>query len=100
MTTFNPADLPSTITSLERLCVWANTVLRHLNRTTTYLEETNRVEYNAQSSIIEVSPADSPVKPYHFTRTAIPLGEDYLLGKAWEYAEELSSNPIPTQFKS
>ena len=101
MTTFQSTDLPASVNTVEKLAVWAATVLNHLYPETTAIEATGDGERVAQASPFEVT-AVEPTQWRHIARTSIPLNRNWQRGasKLWANAEDLGSSSIPTEFKS
>ncbi|MGB0561031.1 MAG: hypothetical protein ACPGVO_04410 [Spirulinaceae cyanobacterium] len=105
MTAFSPSDLPPSVNTLEKLLVWGNTVMQHINLKTLAIDdgEDNQVLAIASSIATNAYSAQSNT-PYSFNvfaQSVVPLTDDYLLGgRPWESAIELSATPIPEIFKS
>lgn len=101
MTTFLTTDLPSSINSLEKLAVWASTVLNHLNTNQTAIEQTGNAQLTATSAPFYITASD-PATWRNISRLSIPLDKNWQrgTGKIWTFAQDLSSSAIPTEFKS
>ena len=101
MTTFQTTDIPASVNTLEKLQVWAATVLNHLYPQVTAIESTGNADRVAQSAPFEVTAVD-PSQWRNISRTSIPLNRNWQRGnsKIWANAEDLGSASIPTEFKS
>lgn len=101
MTAFSTSDLPASINTVEKLHVWASTVLNHLYPTQTAIEATGNAERVAQASPFEVTASDPP-QWRHISRGSIALNRNWQRGasKIWTHAEDIGSASIPTEFKS
>jgi hypothetical protein len=100
MTAFSTADLPTTVNTVEKLLLWANTVLQHLNPDLTAVEETGRAELMMQSAPFFIS-AVSPAEWRVISRSSLRISADWQrVGKIWNHAAEISTKPIPTEFRS
>lgn len=101
MVAFQPTDLPSSINSVEKLAVWATTILQHLHPQLTVIEAPgqNQLASTAQPYFISVS---DPVTWRYVSRTSIALNANWQRGatKIWTHAQDLSNQAIPTEFKS
>ncbi|MEM6837681.1 MAG: glucose-6-phosphate dehydrogenase [Cyanobacteria bacterium P01_C01_bin.120] len=101
MTAFQTTDIPASVNTVEKLAVWATTVLNHLYPTVTAIEATGLAERVAQAGPFEVTAVDPP-QWRNIARTSVPLNKNWQRGasKIWTHAEDLGSSSIPTEFKS
>jgi hypothetical protein len=101
MTVFAATDLPSTINSVEKLEVWATTVLQHLYSSMTVIESTGNAELAVSAAPFFITASDPDVWRY-ITRTSIALNSNWQrgAGKIWTHALDLGNSAIPTEFKS
>lgn len=101
MVAFTTSDLPASINSVEKLAVWATTVLQHLHPTLTVIEATGVAERAATAAPFYITAADPQAWRY-ISRTSIRLNSNWQrgVGKIWTHAEDLSGAAIPTEFKS
>ncbi len=101
MVAFQPTDLPSSVNTVEKVQVWAATVLQHLHPELTVIEAPgqNQLAVTAQPYWISVS--DPPTWRY-VSRTSIALSSNWQRGasKLWTHAQDLSNQAIPSEFKS
>lgn len=101
MTAFQTTDLPASINTVEKLAVWAGTVLNHLYPNVTAIEATGLAERVAQSGPFEVTAVDPP-QYRNIVRLSIPVNRNWQRGasKLWANAEDIGTAAIPTEFKS
>lgn len=100
MVAFVKSDIPDSINTLEKLAVWAGTVLNDLHTGLSVVESSDYMERAAQSAPYLITAVDPAVWRV-ITRTSIELQPQWRRsGKIWEYAKELSTQSIPTEFKS
>lgn len=101
MVLFATTDLPATINSVEKLEVWATTVLQHLHPSLTVIESTGNAELAVSAAPFFITASDPDVWRY-ITRTSIQLNANWQrgAGKIWTHALDLSNAAIPTEFKS
>jgi hypothetical protein len=100
MTAFSTSDLPASINSVEKLYAWCATVLQHLYPTTTVIESTGVAERAISAAPFFVSASD-PATWRYISRGSIKLTSTWQrTGKIWQYAEDIGSSAIPTEFKS
>lgn len=101
MTAFQTTDIPASVNTVEKLAVWAQTVLNHLYPQVTAVEASGLAERVAQASPFEVT-AVEPSQWRYISRTSIPLDRNWQRGssKIWANAQDLGSASIPTEFKS
>lgn len=101
MVAFQTTDIPSSVNSLEKLLVWANSVLNEVAPSVTAIEATGSAERVANSGVFQISATD-PVTWRCISRTSIPLSSQWRRGqgKLWTYAQDVSSAAIPTEYKS
>ena len=100
MTTINVAtDIPSGITTLEQLIVWATSAAAIINPTEQVVEGTGYSERACQSGTFYVVTSGMW---RNLARTSIQMSADMQSGSAkpWTYAIELSNTPLPASFKS
>ena len=101
MTGFLTSDLPASINTVEKLHAWSSTVLNHLYRDSSDIEENGQAQFLAQSSPFLIT-AVSPSKWRLISRTSILLNPNWQKGssKIWANAEDIGSAAIPVEFKS
>ena len=100
MTVLNIADIPSSINSVEKLAVWASTVLNDLYSTQTIEEAVNSTEFVTQSAPFYVQ-ASTPPGWRHISRLSVPLAAGWRRqGKIWIHAQDIGSTAIPAEMKS
>lgn len=101
MTVFSTSDLPSSVNSLEKLIVWAGTILNELYADTTAIEAVGQATRVAESDQFYIT-ADPTPKWRCIQRQSIPLQPAWRRGNAkiWTFAVDLGSAPIPTEYKS
>lgn len=100
MTTINIAtDIPSGINTLEKLVVWANLALAHINPQIDAIEGVGYTEKACQGGVFYVANDD---KHRFMGRVSVVMTKDYLAGgtKLWQYANEFSTTALPATFKS
>lgn len=100
MTAFSTADLPASVNTVEKLAVWAMTVLQNLYPEMTTVEETGRAELQVQSAPFFIA-AVSPPEWRVISRTSIRVSPDWQKsGKIWSHALDLGTKPTPPEFKA
>lgn len=100
MTGFSTADLPASVNTVEKLAVWAMTVLQNLNPDLTTIEETGRAELQIQSAPFFIA-AISPPEWRLISRSSIRINSDWQkTGKIWNHAMDISTKPTPAEFKA
>lgn len=101
MTAFSTADIPGSIDTLEKLIVWASTVLNNINLQNTVYEVPSVQQPVAVAQIFAYE-SNGTQKWRYVGRQSIELSSDYQAGttKLWTHAQNLSANAIPTGFKS
>ncbi len=100
MTAFSSADLPASVNSVEKLALWAATVLQHLNPSLTIIEESGKAELAAQSGPFFIAAANPPEWRV-ISRSSIAVAPTWQrTGKIWQHAIDLSTTAIPAEFKS
>lgn len=100
MTAFTATDLPTTITTLEKLSVWCSTALNHLNPAATAIEATGVAERTVSTGPFFIV-ADPTPKWRNIARQSIVLSANFQRqGKIWEHAQEISVAVLPAEFKS
>lgn len=100
MVAFSTSDIPSTITTVERLLVWGNSLMNDLHPNQIILEATDYAERVCQSAPFLVTATDPPEWRV-ISRTSIGLNSQWRRqGKIWVHALEVSSQSIPTDYKS
>lgn len=101
MTAFAPSDIPSEVNTVEKLEVWAATLLSNLNPDQVAVESTGSQSRTASSAPFYITASD-PAVWRNISRCSIPLSKDWQGGgnQIWNYAQELSAAAIPASFKS
>lgn len=100
MTAFTRTDIPATIDTVEKLAVWVDTLLNHLNPNETAIEATGVAERICQSAPYFITATNPPVWK-NIARTSIVLSPNFQkTGKLWEHAQAISTTAIPVEFKS
>ncbi|MGG6296299.1 hypothetical protein ACQ4M4_18065 [Leptolyngbya sp. AN02str] len=102
MTAFSTGDVPATINTFEKLCVWALSIENDLNGTLTYEPEAGTTDFVAQALPLQIY--RGPNIGWRFEgRISIPMGSgDWRRGpgKIWTYAQELSTTALPSAYRS
>ena len=101
MTAFLPSYIPPEIDTLEKLAVWVGSALSNINSDLTVIEATGSVSRAATSAPFYITASD-PATWRHITRTSIAVGKAWhgANNQIWNYAQELSTAPLPDAFKS
>ena len=100
MVAFSAADLPASINSVEKLSVWATTVLNNLHFQQTIQEAPGVIERVAVSQPFPITSTE-PYKWRYVGRVSVELSSNWQgNGKVWEHAQPLSASTIPLDFKS
>jgi hypothetical protein len=100
MTAFTPTDIPSSVNTLEKLIVWASTIMNDLYTDTTAIESTGNAERVCQSAPFLITAVTPPTWRV-VSRTSIPLQPTWRRQqKIWQFAIDIGSASIPTEFKS
>lgn len=100
MTAFVKADLPDSINTVEKLAVWAETLLQHLNPELTVIEASGGLDRAVLSQPWFIT-ASAPPTWRVISRSSIQLTSTWQRGgKIWNFATELSATAIPSEFKT
>lgn len=100
MTALTKADIPDNINTVEKLAVWCDTLLQHLNPELTVIEASGGVDRAAISQPWFIT-ASAPPTWRVISRTSIQVQANWQRGgKIWNFAQELSGATIPSEFKS
>ncbi len=100
MTAFSTADLPDGINTVEKLHLWSGTLLQHLNPELTVIEVGGSLDRAILSQPWFITAANPPNWRV-ITRSSIQVNSNWQRGgKLWNYALELGSASIPSEFKS
>lgn len=100
MVAFVTTDIPSSVNSVEKLAVWCATILNHNFKSQTAIEATGSAQRTATAAPFEITAVDPPVWR-HISRLSIGLDPNWVRGgKIWNFAQDLGSAAIPTEFKS
>ena len=100
MTILNIAtDIPSNISTVEQLSIWANNCLFRLYPEVTATEGVNNITKSIQSGDY---PIDGTTTTRHIGRHSIELDPDYSVGnkKNWMYAKDLGTKSLTADMKS
>lgn len=100
MTAFDKTtDLPTTVTTLEKLVCWALLVLYKLHKNDTYTE----TDTTGQTPLITLQQGLAADETERLIfRVSIPLNADWATSaaKLWTQVEVIANSTIPTSFKS
>lgn len=100
MTAFSKADLPDSINTVEKLAVWTDTLLQHLNAELTVIEAAGGTDRAVVSQPWFITAANPPTWRV-ISRSSIQIQNTWQRGgKIWNFAQELSGATIPSEFKS
>lgn len=101
MTAFATTDLPSTVNTVEKLAVWTQMLLNHLNPNATAIEAPGTAIRVATSGLFYIVDSD-PATWRHVGRNSIALNANWQRGegKVWTFANDISATAIPAEFKS
>ncbi len=99
MTTFNRAELPSNITTIEELVAWGSLALMAMNPTTVAIEGVGLSQRAAQAGIYYI---DADAKHRLLCRVSLEISPEYLSGgqQLWNYVQPLSENLLPSGFRA
>lgn len=100
MVAFTRADLPDSINTVEKLELWAVTLLQHLHPEYLVIEAAGGQDRAVVSQPWFINAANPPAWRI-ISRTSIQINSNWQRGgKIWNFAQDLSSAAIPTEFKS
>jgi len=100
MVAFSRNDLPDSVNSVEKLIVWAETLLQNLCPEVTAIEVSGSVERISISQPWFIQ-ADNPPRWRVISRSSIPVSAQWQRsGKLWTHAVDVSAATIPAEFKS
>ena len=100
MTAFQRTDLPDSITTLEKLIVWATTAAQFLSPEATFEEVRGEQTYIIQAEAVKITAGNTPSLRF-IARVSLPMNFDfYKGGRMFERVSEISSASIPPEFKS
>lgn len=95
MTAFLTADIPSDVTTVEQLFVWAGAILELNSGADTYPETVAGSEYTV--SIKRGRAFDGTLRI--IPRASFELVDDYQTRPLWKQPKELKQGTIPASFK-
>ena len=95
MTAFNPADIPASVDTIEKLVTWGSLVLNVINPTQTVNEGPGSPAKVAQFGVFKV---DETNKSHIFVRLTMSLDDTYAYhnGPLWEVVSNFSTDSIPS----
>jgi hypothetical protein len=101
MVAFLKTDLPDSVNTVEKLAYWAVAVLNNVD----YQSVVQEVPGTNQPTTVfqQFSYLDSGTRKWRFVgRVSTEISPNFQKGdaKPWTYVQALSSNAIPTEFKS
>lgn len=100
MTAFSTADLPASVNTVEKLVVWAGSILAEVNPNATAIEGPG-VSARTATCVPYFIPEGPPTPEYRLIlRQSLLLEGDWRTGKMWENISNISSAAIPTAYKS
>lgn len=100
MVAFSPANLPSSVNTVEKLSVWAASILQELHFQMEIQEAPGVIEKVAVAQPFPVN-LNGAYSHRIACRTSIPISTTYLQGgKIWTYAQDLSNASIPASYTS
>jgi hypothetical protein len=101
MTAFLPSDIPAEINTVEKLAVWAATLLTYLNTDLTSVEATGSQTKTCSAGPFHVSASD-PAVWRHISRISVVVEKEWQgsPNQIWNYVREFNTAPIPAIFKS
>jgi len=101
MTAFSASDLPSSVTTVEELVVWATSILRDLNRDHAVVTGPSTTTPSISSAPYE-QPADTSSRYRWLCYLYVPLSPDWIAaGRPWEGGvQTFSDDPIPSAYTS
>lgn len=100
MTALTKAQIPDSINTVEKLAVWCETLLQHLNPELLVIEAAGGQDRAIVSQPWFIAASNPPTWRV-ISRTSIQVGSQWQRGgKIWNFAQELSSSTIPSEFTS
>lgn len=98
MTAFTKDDLPASIDSLAKLAAWVGIASHSINKDVTIIEGSGSPALAAQFGTYFVQETSTPIV---IVRQSIKLSPEYAYGssKLWTYAQEISSDDLPDEFR-
>lgn len=101
MTTFNAADIPPEITTVEQLNVWTSNVLAYLYPDLAVLESAGQAVRVASSGPFQITATD-PSQWRNVSRVSVGLDAKWLGdgNQIWSYALPMGAVAIPPNFKA
>jgi hypothetical protein len=98
MTALTKAQIPDSINTVEKLSVWVDTLLQHLNASSVVIEAAGGQDRAIVSQPWFIA-ADNPPKWRVITRSSVEIDSNWQRGgKIWNFARELSAATIPSEF--
>ena len=99
MTAFSPADIPSSVNTVEELAIWALTILNELYPAVTVTEVAGRANRSAECAPFYLDAA-SPQGWYMIGRCVLPMPANWRQGsKPWASVNEIGTTAIPGGYK-
>lgn len=100
MTALTKADIPDSINTVEKLALWCETLLQHLNPDVTVIEASGGADRAVISQPWFITATNPPTWRV-ISRTSLAVSSTWQRGgKIWNFAQELSSAAIPSEFKT
>lgn len=100
MVAFSPSNLPSSVNTVEKLAVWASSILQELHFQQEIQEAPGVIEKVATSQPFPVQ-VNGQYQMRIASRTSLPLANTYLQGgKIWTHVQDLSNASIPASYTS
>lgn len=98
MTALTKAQIPDSINTVEKLAVWVDTLLQHLNAATLVVEAAGGQDRAIVSQPWFIS-ADNPPRWRVISRSSIEIDANWQRGgKIWTFAREINTATIPSEF--
>ena len=95
MTTFQTADIPNDVVTVEQLFVWAGSILEFNSGSESYRETIAGNEYFV--SIKKGRAVDGTLRI--IPRVSLQMTDDYPTRPQWKAVDELTQGTIPASFK-
>lgn len=99
MTAFSPTNLPADINTVEKLNAWSAAVLAAVNFSETIVESAGTTPVPVATTTVFDQRTTDYTGYRAISRTSLPVAQNFAgAGQWYDSVQELSTDPIPSQF--
>jgi hypothetical protein len=99
MATFNRAQIPDSIVTMEALMIWASEILTFMNPSDTIIVAAGESDLSYNKTAARLYPLQTTNPNRYVCGAYVPLALDSGVGAIWASARESATGAIPTQFR-